>query len=182
MSLIHIIENGQSGDKEAVLNIINHFKPKIKKCANQLGYEEAETDLIIALIETITSMDITDIKNDSDGAVVNYICRILEHRKVDLFRKFVKGKKEEFELKVEKLQEETKESIDDKIFVENIFNILPTNQKKILRRKYMEGFSDTEIAEEMDISRQAVNRAKNKAFHRIRNVFCDENFMRKGVI
>jgi RNA polymerase sigma factor (sigma-70 family) len=42
------------------------------------------------------------------------------------------------------------------------------NQKEILRLKFIEGLTEEEIADELDITQQAVNRSVQRAFKRIR--------------
>ncbi|KAA8666397.1 sigma factor-like helix-turn-helix DNA-binding protein [Clostridium sp. HV4-5-A1G] len=41
--------------------------------------------------------------------------------------------------------------------------------KKVIIKKFFYGFTDTEIGKQLSISRQAVNRLKNRALERLRN-------------
>lgn len=81
MGLSQLVEKAQNSDDEAMLYIIRCFEPKLKKCSRRLEYEEAETDLIIGLIDAIQSLKLCSIKNNSDGAIINYISNMIENKK-----------------------------------------------------------------------------------------------------
>lgn len=53
------------------------------------------------------------------------------------------------------------------------FQCLTNLQKKIIILKYIHGFSDQEIANSLCISRQAVNRAKNRGISIIKAIYED---------
>ncbi|HBF3254028.1 TPA: glycosylating toxin sigma factor TcdR, partial [Clostridioides difficile] len=47
-------------------------------------------------------------------------------------------------------------------------------QRKVIFYKYLKGYSDREISVKLKISRQAVNKAKNRAFKKIKKDY--ENY------
>ena len=49
--LFQLIESSQNGDKAALLLVIERFSPSIKKFSRKLGYDGADTDLIISFIK-----------------------------------------------------------------------------------------------------------------------------------
>jgi RNA polymerase sigma factor (sigma-70 family) len=59
---------------------------------------------------------------------------------------------------------------ETEILLRNALDTLPKQQKIILVKKYYMGYSDTEIAHHLDISRQAVNRSKSRALKKIREL------------
>lgn len=172
MSLIDIIIKAQKGDEHSMIDIITLFDPKINKCSRQLNYSEARTDMIISLVEIIKSVDFYSLKNRGDGTIIKYISNALERKKIDLFYKYVKGEKQEKELNLDIMGESFQGNIEDKLLIYKMFKLLSHEQKEILKRKYYYGFSEQEIAEQLHISRQAVNQAKNRAFKRLRKIFC----------
>lgn len=162
-SFVEIIEKIQGGNQEAFVEIIYKFEPTIKKFSRELNYEEAETDLIIALIEIVKGLKLNNLKSKNDGVIVNYIYNSLRIRKIDLFRKYVKGVKEEIELNLDIMENESIYQIEDGIFIKDLLNPLTDIQKNVVVEKFIKGYSDAEIATKLHISRQAVNKAKNKA-------------------
>ncbi|MDD4591422.1 MAG: helix-turn-helix domain-containing protein [Parabacteroides sp.] len=83
----NLLYNAQNGDSDATIILVEKFKPLIKKYATQLNYYCAETDLVIALLELISSIDINKFKDGCDGEIVNYIYITLRNKKIDLYRK-----------------------------------------------------------------------------------------------
>ncbi|WP_346905990.1 sigma-70 family RNA polymerase sigma factor [Clostridium sp.] len=166
--LYNLIELSQSGDRDALLEVINKFKPLIMKLSRKLSYEESETDLIILFIQMVQSLKLNKFANVSEGALVNYLFIFFKNKSVDLFRKFVLKKPEELELNLDILQYKT--DMDTKLFVDELLNLttLTAHQRLILKKSYISECSDAEIAKTLNISRQAVNRTKNRAIQTIR--------------
>ncbi|MCY6355391.1 RNA polymerase sigma factor [Clostridium sp. ZS2-4] len=171
-SLYEIIENIQNGDTEKILDIINKFKPLIKKFSRKLIYEEAETDLTISFIEMIQTMNLNNFTSENEGKIINYINSVIRNKHIDLFRKYVLRRTEEVELNLDILIDYTNNSIEDSILIEDLLNRLPKIQKTVLKEKFIKDHSDIEISQKLNISRQAVNKTKNRALKTLRNYLC----------
>ncbi|WP_425446390.1 helix-turn-helix domain-containing protein [Dethiothermospora halolimnae] len=72
------IKKAKNGDQDALLFLINKFKPLIKKYSRQLTYEETETDLVICFIEKIKKFNLNKIKNKNDAMIISYIHYFME--------------------------------------------------------------------------------------------------------
>lgn len=48
-----LIVRAQNGDSDAMEQLINRLQPLIRKYSYQLGYEDAKSELILWIIETI---------------------------------------------------------------------------------------------------------------------------------
>lgn len=77
MNLAEIALNAANEDEEAIVVIIKKFMPTILKFSRELNYEEAETDLIIGLLEKLPKISSKIVVNTHEGVVVNYIYQIL---------------------------------------------------------------------------------------------------------
>ncbi|MGE5632227.1 MAG: helix-turn-helix domain-containing protein [Caulobacteraceae bacterium] len=99
--LFELIEKARNGDKEALYQILIRFKPLIVKYGRDLKYPEAESDLIIAIIELVKEMKTDKFIIRNEGAIINYIHHSLKNRKIDLFRKYCLRPKEDFEANFE---------------------------------------------------------------------------------
>lgn len=174
-SIRELVQKGKDKDKEALNQIINRFKGTIKKFSTQLGYEEAETDLIIGLIETIGKMKLSKLESKNEGVITNYIYNSIKNKRTELYRKHVIGVHEELEINLEITEDKSNYQIEDKIFMTDLLDLLTDIQKIILVEKFMKGYSYTEIANKLQISRQAVNKAKNKALERLKRYLELEN-------
>lgn len=168
VSLYELIQLSQSGDRDALLEIINKFKPIIKKIVNKLDYEESETDLVILFIQMIQAMNLNKFTHLSEGALVNYIYKSLKNRSIDLFRKHTLKKVVELELNLDTLKTEV--DLDTHIFVKELLDadVLTSHQRLVLSQSYIYEYSDIEIAQILHISRQAVNKTRNRGIEALK--------------
>lgn len=106
------------------------------------------------------SLNLENLVNISEGALFNYIYNSLKNKAIDFLRKYVLVKNDETAIDLDIPTYD--EDMDEKLFVENLFNldILTSNQKEILKQSYLYENSDTEIAKKLHISRQAVNKTR----------------------
>ncbi|WP_291579855.1 RNA polymerase sigma factor [Clostridium sp. UBA6640] len=167
-SLFQLIENSQKGDKISLLLIIEKFSPSIKKFSRKLGYDGADTDLIISFIKTIKELKLTDINLENEGTLVNYLYNSIKFKYIDLMRKYLRMFKRETELNLEIIESKYTYEIEDNIYVEDLLRTLSRMQRIILEERYIKNYSDIEIANKLNISRQAVNKTKNKALENLR--------------
>lgn len=72
-NLYEAFKKAQNKSEEHVIELYNKFLPLIKGYGRKLNYEEAESDLIIFLLEYIKKINLNKFKNRSDGEIVNYI-------------------------------------------------------------------------------------------------------------
>ncbi|MGH4119496.1 sigma-70 family RNA polymerase sigma factor [Clostridium sp.] len=163
--ILHI----QGGNTGELLTIIDKFKPLIQKYKRKLNYEESETDLTIAIIEILFSIDLKNFETYGDCAIVTFICNSIRNRSIDLFRKYVLKKTHEIEFNFDIMGDSIKENIDDKLFIAELLDKLSKKQLFIIIEKYFKCQSDAEIANYLHISRQAVNKSKNKALNTLRD-------------
>ena len=58
--------------------------------------------------------------------------------------------------------------VQDSIFVEEAFSLLTPKQQKVIRTTVLAETTEREVANEMGVSKQAVNRIKERALKRLR--------------
>lgn len=56
---------------------------------------------------------------------------------------------------------------EDRVIVMQLINDLPTNGQYIIEKIYLQGFSEAEVAQQLNISQQAVNKWKKKMLRHI---------------
>ncbi|MCG8538487.1 MAG: RNA polymerase sigma factor [Clostridia bacterium] len=170
MRIYELLKRIQKGDKQSIVDIFLRFNNTIKKFSKKLRYEESETDLIIAFLEIIKKMDVRKFQMKSDGAVINYIYYCLINKCLDLYKK----KKKEFQntnftkLNLDNVPDCKVKDIDSSFLISILLSSLPFIQREVIERKFIQGYSDKEIAICLGISRQAVNRAKNRGLKSLR--------------
>jgi RNA polymerase sigma factor (sigma-70 family) len=170
MELYYLLEKTQKGDEEAAVELLFKFRPAIKSFSKKLNYEEAETDLIIAFLETAKKINLRGFHVKSDGAIVNYFYFLLKNRSVNLFKNNVLRKIETVELKLDIIADDAAGTVDDKVFVSTLLDSLLPLQREVIKKKFLQEFTDKEIALSLGVSRQAVNRTKNRGLDNLRKI------------
>ncbi len=171
MSLFSIFKSAQMGDEEAILLLYNKFLPKIKKCAINLNYETAETDITIRFLEFIKNTNFDTIVSKCDGAVINYTNKFFNNTYINLLIS------KDTHMSLIYLDDENSFTrdvpyYDDQSNLElDCFSSLTELQRKIIIYRYIYGYSVQEIAQKLKISRQAVNKAKNRGIKSIRSFY-----------
>jgi RNA polymerase sigma factor (sigma-70 family) len=171
LNLAEIALNAANGDEEAIVVIIKKFMPTILKFSRELNYEEAETDLIIGLLEKLPKISSKIVVNTHEGVVVNYIYQILKNKKIDLFRKYIVNV--EKEILNDEILDLSSYIVDfnQKMEIDGYLSKLTEKQKKIILLRYYHGFSDAEVAERFNISRQSVNKIHRRALEKLKDEY-----------
>ena len=138
--LCDLIVSAKDKNKDSLMEIINKFRPLIKKQAYALNYEDAENDLIVDMIELIYNMPFFQHDGQADPDIIKNI---------------------------ENLSEDFEKKDLDLIFAIRKLNY---NQKWVIIYKFFFMFKDKEIMNKLNISRQAVYNNKNKALKNLRKM------------
>ena len=146
----------------------------LKKYARKLNYEDAEQDLTADFIELIHHIDIEKLNNTSDGAIVNFLIRSTYHY-------YVKRLQKERDRKVPEVYfEDLTPSQSNLVLVqtaveleESISGYFPSSGLSereifILMAVYTYGYSVSDIAKYLQVSRQNINQIKKRAENKIR--------------
>jgi RNA polymerase sigma factor (sigma-70 family) len=155
-------------DKTAIAFMVVKFKPLIKKYSYLLNYSDAEQDLTLAFIEIIEKIPTQKFdKENADFFILSYIKAAIQNRYIYLSKNKYTGY----------LQEELKEdslvindsNTDDSLTISEALKQLTAQQKKVIILKYFYGYSDVEISNSLEITRQSVNKIKLRALEKLRN-------------
>lgn len=167
--LYNLIENSQNKNLDSVEIICRRFAPLIKKYTHMLGYEDAYNDLQLCLIECIYKMPLCSGKfNLSDAYILSYIKKSVYFGYIALSKRYKKYNyknvlDENYVYRVDKASyEEDMCIMEDELYLTDIKNILNIGEYELLRIKFIEQYTDAEIAKIYGISRQAVNKRINK--------------------
>jgi RNA polymerase sigma factor (sigma-70 family) len=177
---VDLITLSQSGDVDATLELVNKFKPLLKKYAFKLNFDDAYDDLLLDFLILIKAIQIQNLKNCSEGALITYIQK-------SIFNSYIKQS-----LRIKKLRnislysdlsdselyyvESSYSNIDDYSDLEfQCFDhILTKPEALIIKMIYRSGYSASEIAIMCGISRQAVNQTKNRALKKLERLYSDK--------
>ncbi len=143
------------------------FLPLIKGYGRKLNYEEAESDLIIFLLEYISKANFDKFRNRSDGEIVNYIKLLFKNKSIDILRKLMNKKIEIKIIDTEIIYNDYYKNLEEE-YIFSLMKNLNDTQKKIIIGRYIYGYSDDELSKIFKISRQAVYKQRKKAIELIK--------------
>ena len=84
--LYNLFVQAKGGNESAKLEIYKKFLPCIKKFARKLCYKEAETDLVISLLEFINNISLRKFKNRSDGEIFLYVYSFIKCKYLNIIK------------------------------------------------------------------------------------------------
>lgn len=168
MSISQLIILAKHGDSQCMEELIVKFMPLIDSLSRKARNEYAKTDLIIFFIKFIYKIKINNFINYSEGAIVKYI-------KNSMYRecyRLAKGSA----IEMVELTDTFSEELTDYKEIEYVISlndlvdkgIITKRQKEVLLNKYCYRSSDTEIASDFHISRQAVAKIHNAAIKNLK--------------
>lgn len=167
-----LIEKFKKQDMSAFPIVYEEFKKLIGFYSYKLGYDDAIQDLSLHLIETLYNIDLSNFSCEDTLGLKKYIAVSLRNKYISLSIENAKYKRCSDAL-YENLSSDF-QNYDDKVFLLECLDILSDKQKVILIYKFVYGYSDLEIANSLDITRQAVNRIKNRGLLTLRNFLEEE--------
>lgn len=171
ITISDLIESAKLGETGSMEYVLYKFEPAISSLARKLNYEYAKTDLTIFLIEMIRDIKLERINNLVDGAMVNYVITSLRREAYKLRKKNI-GRFNTVEY-VDVFESDVDEygNLEAKLFLDKLEScgIITSKQKNVLTKKYYECYTEQEIANELFITRQGVNKIHKNAINEIKN-------------
>ncbi len=158
--LINLIKKFKKHNMNVFTVIYDEFKDLILLYSARLGGEDTTQDLLIFLIELLYGIELSRFGYDQSDTLTRYI-------RVSLKNKYISLSKENQRYKT--LSEAFEDcsylfhTNDEYFGISEALKLLSKKQQLIITYKYIHNYSDAEISEMLDISRQAVNRLKNRA-------------------
>lgn len=160
-------------DKEKFHLIVDKFEPLINKYARLLYRDEKEdvyAEFMAALWEAVLNISFYD----NDGQVVNYIATALRNKYMELYRTSRRYHDNMVGIDKNEIERVTAldNSYEDILIQESMNKIRDTlsgNKREIFKLIFIEGFSDMEVANQLQISRQYVHRIKNSYVEMMKN-------------
>ena len=160
-------------DDDAALQLLEMFDKLLKKYARLLGTEDAYEELRLFFFELLDKLKSKELCSDSDGYAVNYISKSVKNQYIALSKARNSRREDTFsEMSEEQMvYVEQIAATDDRVDISSYFpsgNELSEREIIILQQFFVDDYSIEEIAQQLNISRQAVNQAKNRALNKIR--------------
>lgn len=154
-------------NESVLLFIITKFQPIIKKYSRKLDYEEAESDLIIFLIELIKKLP--DTNNES--ILINYIARSIKNEYIRLNKKQEQIRQKEILTDFGDFKSLYSKNIDIdlNIDIKDSMKLLSQRQLTVIKYRFFLGYSSSKTAEILKVSRQAIFKTEKRALALLKN-------------
>ena len=168
--LYQILSKCKLHDEEAYLKLIEKFQPLLKKYSYLLNYDDAYNDMQLSLLELSQVIPLENFQNN-DAFLVSYISKSMKNKYIALSSK--NQNIQSHILSLDEMMDYTDENNKDikfNIILELNLECLTELQKKVIIYRYYYEYSDNEIAKVLGVSRQAVNRLRNRAIEKLRNI------------
>lgn len=169
--IYELIKRFQEGEKGAALLVLDKMKPRIRKYARMLEYEDAFYDLQLFVLECIAKIKTEEIDNVSDGAMVNYLYTSMYHKYVSVSKLL----KEENKLRIVKPDNNNADSNtigceDDysELFLYSISKLLTDRETAVIEGLYFRNMSVNEIADKRDLSNWNAYKIHDKALKKLK--------------
>lgn len=167
--IIALISEYQAHDTRNFEKLFAVFENLIYSYSNKQADSDAAQDLTDFLVELLFKIQLSKFEKDDSDSLQRYIavCIRNEHNRM------CKIRTDHLPLNEELIETLTENGIlnEDRLFLKECLAVLTPLQRKVLILRYVSGYSDSEIASLLHISRQAVGRLRSRAIESIRKKF-----------
>lgn len=164
------LTNNFNNEDEYFLYILNELKYKIDYLSYKLNYPEANTDLIISLLTIFKKLNKSKFNENID--ILNYLKKCLDNSAIKLYYSQKKYNDMFTYYPDPETLIQNNYSFDNlefsDVFFEDLLSDLNLKEKSIIFKKFKLQLSDSEIAVQNSVSRQAVNKIKRIALEKLR--------------
>lgn len=165
-----LIKDLRAQDVTAFEIIFEEFKGLISFYAKKVNNEDTFGELSLFLLELLYNIDLSKFKKDKSDTLKRYIAVSIRNRYIALSKQYCEREKRELSLFEKDCGCYGFEGMLDML---DALKYLSPSQRNILIYKYVYSLSDCQIAEMLCITRQAVNRLKNRGLKALKNYFSE---------
>lgn len=173
--LIPLIKAYQNGDKKQFQKIHEVFEKLISYYAHRLKCDDdILQELNVFLVELILRLPLDRFSMDETTGLQQYIAVSIRNRYIS-YSKQKQVREAMFVDYCEQLAAygEGFDNYERRVILAEALSMLTAKQKQVIIYKYIYGYSDTEISEDLHITRQAVNRLKTRGLLILREFLKD---------
>lgn len=173
--LIELIKRFKNQDMSAFSEIYDNFKNLINSYSYKLGGEDYNQELTVFLLELLYDVELSRFMDDCSDGLNRYILVSIRNKYYAMSRE--KQEYNNFLHNGDINQLYCRPTADAKLLIKEMLKLLSKKQRDIIIYKYIYGYSDTELGALLNISRQAVNRLKNRAVEAMYEYYINEELI-----
>lgn len=173
--LVPLIIRFKNRDMSAFSEIYEAFKDLINFYSKRLGGEDYNQELTVFLLELLYEIELSRFKSDASDGLNRYIAVSIRNRYYAISKENQQYNSLLHNGDINDLY--CCSSADAKLLLKEMLKILSKRQRDIIIYKYIYGYSDVELGDLLNISRQAVNRLKNRAIDSMYEYYLSGEFI-----
>lgn len=176
--LVSLIDETENDDGQAILDLIEFFKPIIIKYSKKLKYDDAKLDMQSDFIRVIDKLK-NNLNNESDRYVLSYVKKSMYHSYIKYSKKNNKYSKEvplsSFGNDTQYIVDNNLNNCDDysSILLNEIKAYLTKKEFMVIRYIFFKDYSINDVAQAFGVSRQTINQTKKRALEKLRKFYED---------
>lgn len=170
--LLPLIIEYQKGNMKNFNIIYDEFEKLMMFYSHRLDCEDPFQELNVYFVELLFQVPLNKFNLDNSYGLKKYIAVSIRNKYI-LLSKRAQIEKNLF---IEYLDEVSAYTVDyeEEWTLKKAITTLTDKQKRIINKKFFHGYTDSEIAKDLNISRQAVNRLKIRALSTLREFYDNE--------
>ena len=167
----------QGGDANVALELVEKFKPLIKRYAFFLHREDSFEDLQCFLLSLLKTWDTSRLSSTDDATVTRYIANSVKNEYIALSKQKAKERGTSYledatlPQALEYAQKTSTCDQYDQLTLQDLHKVLNEYEFAIVYAIYFEQRSVAEVARQKHKTRQAINQTKIKALQKIKEAW-----------
>lgn len=175
MELLNLIQLSKDGDDSAILQLVEKFNPLLKKYAFKLSYEDAYNDLLLDFLILLNGINIQNIQQKNEAGIVSYICTCVRNSYI---KKIQSLQQQKHIISFSAFGESSEYILDSvsygeiphaKIEFSLMKEVLTEQEWNIIIALFDFGYTPTELAQRIGISRKTLYKRRNNALKKLRH-------------
>lgn len=168
--LRELVKDYNNGDKNTLVEIINEFKPAINKYKKESYYEDLDSELTLFMMNILDKISKREDILKDDDYLRFYILKSLKNKYIEINKKSYNIYSSEIPSD-NFLDYSGYELLESDIVFYDMIKKLNIYEKDIIIKKYIHNLNESDIARELNTSRQYINRVHKKALIKLRDTY-----------
>lgn len=168
--LYNIIQKYKEGNTNEIINILEKFDPLLNKFDRNSYYEDMKSELSLYMFHILNKIPIEKKGFNQDKFIVSYIYKSLKNKYIHLNKTSQLIHTIEIENENKLLNSSYTERELESVELFDMFKNLTNYEKTILTQIYIYNFKESEIARDLKVSRQAINKTHKRALSKLKSL------------